>query len=828
MHSSSEAASPPFGRCDARPDAPPGNGDESGIPDNPGAFPTVGPFRMPWRLPAFAVSSGAVPSTLRAEATPRSDAEPVALNAFARGGRAGGSGAPGQRGPQGPHGPILRRLVSYLRPVWVLIAVSLFLTLISSALGQIPQLVNRYLIDRVLLSTHRVPHPIRVLVTIAIALFVLRLVLAGVAFGRSYTMRIVGQSLVYRLRRDVFRRVQYLSTDFYIQTGVGQIMSRVMNDTGQVQNFITSNLSTMLNQVFTFIVSLGILEHYDPNLTNALLLFGPPIGGSILLFSGRLRATNRAIRRQTARLMAAVHDALNGFVTIKAFAAEEHVIGAFEAENLDLFGKNLALMRLQAAFNNTMGLVTGSSSAFFLMYGGWQVLHGSISLGTYVLVNGMRNSLFLPFTSFAGLTATYQQAAAGAERIFEYMDKEPSVKDRPGATELPRVDGAIEFRNVVFRYPRDPEPEEESSLRRDWDHSGDVAPMGLLRRATVDEQHPDRSAGNGSGEDGPAVAAQATTGAEAAGRFSRLRRGWARADAPFRSRAGRRRRGMELPQGGDPALPEVPPVVPDVPEEAVRTSAMDSEAIDGEAPDGEAPDSEAPEEDALPPAALDGVSFSIRPGETVGLVGPSGGGKSTVAGLIARFYDCDEGSVRIDGHDLRDVTLLSLRQQIAVVLQDVYLFRATVRDNVAFGLAGATDVEIDAALRAANAQFVWDLPDGPETMVGEGGMRLSGGQRQRVAIARALMRNPRILVLDEATSAQDTLSENAVMETLRERGGNMTILVIAHRLSTIIHADRILVLESGRLVEEGCHTDLLLRGGLYAQLYGAQQEEAGD
>jgi ABC-type multidrug transport system fused ATPase/permease subunit len=221
------------------------------------------------------------------------------------------------------------------------------------------------------------------------------------------------------------------------------------------------------------------------------------------------------------------------------------------------------------------------------------------------------------------------------------------------------------------------------------------------------------------------------------------------------------------------------------------------------------------------------VSFRIGAGETVGLVGPSGGGKSTVSSLISRLYDPNGGAVRIDGQDIRDVTLDSLRRQIAVVLQDVYLFRASIRDNVAFGLVGASTQEVDDALRAANAHFVWDLPDGPETIVGEGGLRLSGGQRQRVAIARALLRRPRILVLDEATSAQDTLSENAVMEALRARRGDPTIIVIAHRLSTITYADRILVLDHGQVVEQGRHAQLLAAGGLYAELYGAQASGSG-
>jgi ABC-type multidrug transport system fused ATPase/permease subunit len=634
----------------------------------------------------------------------------------------------------------LWRILAYLRPSWPLCAASLTLTLIVSAMGQIPQLANRYLIDHVLVAQTRVDHALRVLVIVAIGLFLLRLVSAGLSFLRNYATRIVGQRLIYDLRRDLYRQVQYLSADFYIHTGVGQIMSRVMNDTTTIQNFVTSNLNQMLDQLFTFTTSLAIMQHFDPHLTDALLLFGPPIAGSIALFSSRLRRMNREIRRHTARLTTALHDALAGFITVKAFAAEEHVIAAFEGENLSLFGRTLSLMRLQAAFTNTMGLVTGSSAAFFLLFGGWQVVRGTLSLGTYFYVNSTRNNLFLPFTSFATLTASYQQAAAGAERIFEYLDLEPSVRDRPGARALPPVRGAIAFDRVTFRYPPAPEESEVSALGRPEGYSA-PGPVGLFRR--------------GAG----AVAAPE----------------------------------VPAPEPAPPGQPEV------------------EEQVEAEGGAAELP----------PPAALRDVSFRVEPGETVGLVGPSGGGKSTVASLIARFYDCSEGAVRVDGHDVRDVTMRSLRAQVAVVLQDVYLFRGTIRDNVAFGRAAAT-AEVDAALRAANAHFAWDLPEGPETIIGEGGLRLSGGQRQRVAIARALLRRPRILVLDEATSAQDTLSEDAVMQTLRERAGEMTILVIAHRLSTITHADRILVLDRGALVEQGRHLDLLAAGGLYARLYGAQ------
>ena len=220
---------------------------------------------------------------------------------------------------------------------------------------------------------------------------------------------------------------------------------------------------------------------------------------------------------------------------------------------------------------------------------------------------------------------------------------------------------------------------------------------------------------------------------------------------------------------------------------------------------------------------LHDLSFEAKPGQAVGLVGPSGAGKSTVASLLPRFYDCNSGTIRIDGTDIKHVTLDSLRNQVGIVPQETILFNGTVYDNILYGRLDATREEIEAAAKAANAHdFIMELPDGYNTILGDRGVNISGGQRQRIAIARAILKDPRILVLDEATSALDTESERVVQEALNRLMVGRTSIIIAHRLSTIKNADRILVLDKGKLVEDGTHEELMKKNGLYAHLYQIQ------
>jgi subfamily B ATP-binding cassette protein MsbA len=220
---------------------------------------------------------------------------------------------------------------------------------------------------------------------------------------------------------------------------------------------------------------------------------------------------------------------------------------------------------------------------------------------------------------------------------------------------------------------------------------------------------------------------------------------------------------------------------------------------------------------------LSDISLEILPGEVLALVGPSGAGKTTLVNLIARFYDPTQGAVLVDGHDLRSVQLQSLRKQIGIVPQETLLFGGSVRENILYGRLEAEEAEMITAAQAANAhEFILQLPEGYDTPVGERGVKLSGGQRQRIAIARAILKDPRILLLDEATSSLDSESEGLVQQALERLMKNRTSIVIAHRLSTIQNADRIAVMEDGRLVELGAHAELMELDGLYARLYRLQ------
>jgi ATP-binding cassette subfamily B protein len=326
----------------------------------------------------------------------------------------------------------------------------------------------------------------------------------------------------------------------------------------------------------------------------------------------------------------------------------------------------------------SLGLIIGVGSAVVYWYGGLQTIMGSISLGQLVTFTMYLGMLVWPIMSIGFVLSRYAEAMVSARRIFEILDTEPEVKEKPDAIELKNVRGEVCFKNVVFGYDK---------------------------------------------------------------------------DKPI----------------------------------------------------------------------LKGMSFTVKPGEKVALVGATGSGKSTVIKLIPRFYDPQEGCILIDGVDIRDVKISSLRRNIGIVHQDVFLFPTTIRENIAYGKPNATQDEIERAAKAARIHdFITSLPKGYDTVIGERGVTLSGGQRQRLAIARALLVNPSILILDDSTSSVDVETEKEIYESLKELVKNKTVFIVTQRLSTLKLSERIIVIEDGKVVEDGTHEELMSKGGVYAKLYVSQ------
>ena len=572
-----------------------------------------------------------------------------------------------------------RRMLAWfyanLGPHWHKVALGVVGMLGSTAANLAVPLVIRNLFDDVIVG-----HNLELLLPLSLQL--LLYTLAGQVLGalRTTTMHLLGQRFVYTLRGQCYHHLMNLDLAYFERERTGDIMSRISNDVGAVEDMVVHGTDTIISNGLQVLGSIGIMFYLSRHMALVALAPLPIFIAGLIAFNVWIRPVFRKIREQLGEINTKLQERMSGIHVIKSFAREKPEVEFFDVSNREYWRQSARSTWMWSTFFPAIGLVTSAGMVVLIWYGAKLTAEGSAfaSAGTVVAFIAYLQQFYQPIGSLVRVYSTLNQALASMARIFEVLDTRADVVEKPDAIELGRLEGRVDVEQVSFKYD--------------------------------------------TGE-----------------------------------------------------------------------------------------------------TVLSDVSVSAAPGETVAVVGRSGAGKTTLVNLIPRFYDPFAGRVLVDGVDVRDVTKESLRRNIGIVLQETFLFNATVKENLRYARRDATDEQIVQAARAAHAHdFIEDLDEGYDTLVGERGVRLSGGQKQRLSIARALLADPGILILDEATSLIDTEAEQIIQKALANLMKGRTTFVIAHRLSTIRSADKIIVIDDGQIVEQDHHEALMARGGVYAEMYNRQ------
>ncbi|MCH8027274.1 MAG: ABC transporter ATP-binding protein [candidate division Zixibacteria bacterium] len=502
-------------------------------------------------------------------------------------------------------------------------------------------------------------------------------------YVQGFFMAFVQQSVIRKFRNELFAKYQRLSLDYFHRRRTGQIISRVTNDVV----VLNESIDIGFNRLVTDLLMAGVLFFFliilSWKLTLLAMVVLPIVFGFIWFVGKKLRKYSERSQEKMADVNSVLEESITNMRVVKAFAMENFELKKFFAATKDYFRSLLWMTRIRHLASPINDMLATAAGVMILLYAGRQIISGSgeIDAGDFMTFIFAMFTMIRPVKSLTQIHVKLQEGLAAAERIFEVIDADEKIVDRPDSKPMTKFNHCISYEAVSFSY-------------------------------------------------------------------------------------------------------------------------NETEQV------------------------LDNVSFTVNSGEVVAVVGPSGAGKSTLLDLLPRFYQPQSGIISIDGIDIRQIKLASLRNMMGIVTQETLLFNDTIANNIAYGLEDIGRQEIIEAAKMANAhQFIEEFAKGYESEVGNRGVMLSGGQRQRLAIARALLKNPQILIFDEATSALDTESELLVQQAIDRLMSGRTVLVIAHRLSTIKHADRIIVIDDGRIVESGNHSDLLSNDGLYNRLYSLQFQE---
>ena len=570
---------------------------------------------------------------------------------------------------------VVARLPKYMAPVkgWLSLGV-VGMVLLTLATLTLPYLVG-------IATNNMISGDYSGLVIILVVYIAATLVQWGGQYMETLFLQYAGQSIIFRMRTDMFDHLQQLSMSFFDTHQVGKLMSRVQNDVQQLQEILTQGIFQILTSVLTLLGIAIIMIFINWKLALITLTVTPVLAITIIIWQKYARTAFTNVRRAIAIVNSQLQEDMAGVRVVQSLSREDENMEQFDEVNRAHLNANVTAVRLEGLMMPLVNLLTGIAFGIVIVVGGFQVLDGVLEAGFLLSFLLYVQRFFEPIMMLAMQYTQLQRAMASGARIFELMDIKPDIQDRPGAKVLPRIKGEIKFENINFGY-----------------------------------------------EEGKDV--------------------------------------------------------------------------------------------------LHDINLTVKPGETVAIVGQTGSGKSSLVNLAARFYEVKKGRVTVDGYDVREVTQQSLREQIGIVPQDPILFSGTIEDNIKYGKPDATEEEVIEVAKTVGAHtFVSRLKKGYKSSVGQRGQNLSAGQRQLICLARAVLADPRILILDEATSSVDTHTERVMQRALKQISKERTTLTIAHRLSTVTGANRIIVLKQGNIVEEGTHQQLLrIENGIYAHLYKTLSE----